>query len=147
MKRNFIIIISTNFLIITLFILIPVGNCEKINENTLYVGGIGNGNYSKIQDAIDNASVGDTVFVFNGTYNESVFIHITLDPSYRALDNPLVTTKLLGRAKIPDAAYENANRTWLKVDVDYFGEKRRKADPSAGPFEGLGEGKISLKIW
>jgi len=79
--------------------------------------------------------------------NESVFIHITLDASYYALDNPMVTTKLLGRAKIPDAAYENANRTWLKVDIDYFGAKRRKADPSAGPFEGLGEGKISLKIW
>lgn len=35
---------------------------------TLYVGGSGEGNYSKIQDAIDNASDGDTVFVFNGTY-------------------------------------------------------------------------------
>lgn len=36
--------------------------------NWLYVGGSGPGNYTKIQDAIDNASVGDTVFVFNGTY-------------------------------------------------------------------------------
>jgi len=78
--------------------------------------------------------------------NGSVFIHITLDASYRDLDNPLVTTKLLGRAKIPDTAYENTY-TWWKIDTDYFGEKRRKADPSAGPFEGLGEGKISLKIW
>ena len=29
--------------------------------DTLYVGGNGTGNYSKIQDAIDNASDGDTV--------------------------------------------------------------------------------------
>ena len=36
--------------------------------NILYVGGNGPGNYSRIQDAIDNASDGDTVFVFNGTY-------------------------------------------------------------------------------
>ena len=36
----------------------------------LYVGGSGPGNYSKIQDAIDNASDGDTVFVFSGLYNE-----------------------------------------------------------------------------
>ncbi len=31
--------------------------------DTLYVGGDGLGNYTKIQDAIDNASVGDTIFV------------------------------------------------------------------------------------
>ncbi|MBN2065256.1 MAG: hypothetical protein JW771_00415, partial [Candidatus Thermoplasmatota archaeon] len=29
----------------------------------LYVGGVGPGNYSYIQDAIDNASEGDTVFI------------------------------------------------------------------------------------
>jgi parallel beta-helix repeat protein len=44
-------------------------------REVLLVGGSGPGNYSKIQDAIDNASNGDTIFVFNGTYNE----HITID--------------------------------------------------------------------
>ncbi len=33
--------------------------------NTLYVGGDGPGNYTKIQDAINNASDGDTVFVYD----------------------------------------------------------------------------------
>ena len=36
--------------------------------NILYVGGNGPGNYSTIQEAIDNATDGDTVFVYNGTY-------------------------------------------------------------------------------
>lgn len=36
--------------------------------NTLYVGGYGPDNYTKIQDAIDNASDGDTIFVYNGIY-------------------------------------------------------------------------------
>ena len=45
-------------------------NVEKqstisLNGKTLYVGGSGPGNYTKIQDAIDNASNGDTVFVYN----------------------------------------------------------------------------------
>ncbi len=42
--------------------------------NTLYVGGSGPGNYSKIQDAVDNASDGDTVLVYSGTYYENVIV-------------------------------------------------------------------------
>jgi len=36
----------------------------------LYVGGSGPGYYSKIQDAIDNASDGDTVYVYSGIYDD-----------------------------------------------------------------------------
>jgi len=43
--------------------------------NILYVGGSGPGNYTKIQDAIDNSSNGDTVFVYSGMYNERVSIN------------------------------------------------------------------------
>ena len=50
-----------------------------LNGNTLYVGGSGPGNYTKIQDAIDNASDGDTVFVYNGTYYENVVINKSID--------------------------------------------------------------------
>jgi len=42
--------------------------------NILYVGGDGPGNYSDIQDAVKNASNGDTVYVYNGTYYEQVKI-------------------------------------------------------------------------
>lgn len=45
-----------------------------LNGNTLYVGGDGPGNYSSIQEAIDDASDGDTIFVYNGTYCENVVI-------------------------------------------------------------------------
>jgi parallel beta-helix repeat protein len=46
---------------------IPIGS-----GNILYVGGTGPGNYSSIKDAIDNASDGDTVYVYNGIYHERV---------------------------------------------------------------------------
>jgi parallel beta-helix repeat protein len=46
------------------------------NGNILYVGGNGPGNYSKIQDAIDNSTHGDTVFVYDDSspYFEQVEI-------------------------------------------------------------------------
>ncbi len=44
--------------------------------NTLYVGGNGTGNYSKIQDAIDDASDGYTVYVYDDSspYYENVIV-------------------------------------------------------------------------
>ncbi len=73
-------------------ILLFVGTCiiPAIAQNTknspstsrgnwLYVGGSGPGNYTKIQDAIDNASDGDIVFVFSGLYIENVFVNKSLN--------------------------------------------------------------------
>jgi len=44
--------------------------------NTLYVGGSGPGNYSTIQEAIDAASDGDTIFIYSGTYHPDSNIHV-----------------------------------------------------------------------
>ncbi len=79
--------------------------------------------------------------------SDSVFLHIILDDSWHALDKRLVTTALLGRAKMSNAAYENPDGTPLKINNDYFGKKRSEANPSAGPFENPGEGKLTLKVW
>ena len=45
------------------------------NANTLYVGGGGPNNYTSIQDAIDNASNGDTIFVYSGLYFENIVVN------------------------------------------------------------------------
>ena len=44
-------------------------------SKTLYVGGDGPENYSKIQDAIDNASNRDTIYVYSGIYYEQLSIN------------------------------------------------------------------------
>ena len=49
-----------------------------LNGNTLYVGGSGPGNYTKIQDAIDNASDGDLIYIYSGTYYESLSLRKSL---------------------------------------------------------------------
>jgi nitrous oxidase accessory protein len=43
--------------------------------NLLYVGGNGPGNYTMIQDAINDSSDGDTVFVYHGNYTENIIIN------------------------------------------------------------------------
>jgi alpha-N-arabinofuranosidase len=78
---------------------------------------------------------------------DSVFLHIILDDSFYVLDKPLVTTGLLGRAGIPNEIYENPDGAPLKIDTDYFGKRRSETNPSAGPFENPGEGKLTLKVW
>jgi parallel beta-helix repeat protein len=75
--------------IILLFVgtgIIPVvaQNTEKphpsLRGTWLYVGGSGPGNYTSIQDAIDNASNGDIIFVFDESapYYESLMINTSI---------------------------------------------------------------------
>ncbi len=52
---------------------------KKLDGKTLYVGGDGPGNYSKIQDAIQDANDGDTIFVFNGRYIENVNVYKSIN--------------------------------------------------------------------
>ncbi len=58
-----------------------------------YVGGVGPNNYTKIQDAIDNTSDGDTVYVFPGTYKE----HIVINTSIQLQGAGLLTTLIDGK--------------------------------------------------
>jgi nitrous oxidase accessory protein len=44
------------------------------DDSILYVGGSGPGNYTRIQDAINNASIGDIIFVYSGFYQENIVI-------------------------------------------------------------------------
>ncbi len=57
-----------------------------------------------------------------------------------------VTTELLGRAAIPDLPYEQPDGTPIRVNTDYFGKPRSDEDPTPGPFEGIGEGVVRLKV-
>jgi parallel beta-helix repeat protein len=58
--------------------------------NTLYVGGIGPNNYTKIQDAIDDSSNGDTVFVFD--YSSPYYENVVVNKSIELLGEDKNTT-------------------------------------------------------
>jgi len=62
--------------------------------DTLYVGGSGPGNYSTIQEAIDDASDGDTVFVY--AYSSPYYENVIVDKSIKLIGEDRETTIING---------------------------------------------------
>ncbi|MCP5114462.1 MAG: right-handed parallel beta-helix repeat-containing protein [bacterium] len=75
------------------------------------------------------------------------YLRLKLAAELRNAATKLVTTKLLGKAKIPGLPYENADGTPVVIDRDYFGKKRNATSPSAGPFENPSKGDLNPKLW
>ena len=77
MKKN---CIAKGIIVGTILLLIGASSVTAMNiqpsqlmgRGVLYVGGGGPGNYTSIQEAIDNCTSGDTIYVFTGTYAENV---------------------------------------------------------------------------
>ncbi len=63
---------------------------------TLTVDDSGGANYSRIQDAINNASAGDTILVYSGTYYENV--NVTKQLTMSGIGMPVVDAKGKGSA-------------------------------------------------
>ena len=70
--------------------------------NTLYVGGNGTGNYTKIQDAIDDASDGDTVYVYDDS--SPYYENIGIDKSINLIGENKETTVIDGGSSTWDFA-------------------------------------------
>jgi parallel beta-helix repeat protein len=70
-----ILIILTIMLIFSFINSLIRSEIITAKNNTLYVGGSGQGNYTFIQSAVDNSSDNDTIFVYKGVYKESIFIN------------------------------------------------------------------------
>ena len=81
--------------------------------NTLYVGGSGPGNYSTIQEAIDDASDGDTVFVYDDS--SPYYENVVIDKSVNLIGENKQTTIIDG-CKNGDVVKIIANQ----VDINGF---------------------------
>jgi len=73
-------------------------------------------------------------------------LHLVLGQELKQTNTRLVTTALLGKAKIPQLAYEQADGSPLKLDADYFGKPRNKTHPTPGPFENPGSGDLTFTL-
>lgn len=78
---------------------------------------------------------------------EQFILHLILGPELKQAATKLVTTALLGKARIPGLPYEKPDGAPLKISTDYFGKKRSETNPSAGPFENPAPGQLALRVW
>jgi len=79
--------------------------------------------------------------------DDGIYLFLTLDESITSRANPLVTTKLLGKTKISESAFENPDGSPLTIDRDFYGRKRDSKNSCAGPFSNPGAGRLTLKVW
>ena len=74
MKERILTVGITVLLLIVMF-----SGCIEEKSKLIYVDDDGGADYTQIQKAIDNASVGDTIFVRNGTYYETLIINKSIN--------------------------------------------------------------------
>ena len=76
------------------------------------------------------------------------WLSMAVDPTWTSKQKrPVVTTKSLPKAKVPDLPYVKPDGTSYRLGTDYFGGKRNTANPAPGPFEFSGKNTIRLKVW
>ena len=59
----------------------------------------------------------------------------------------IITTEYLGKAKVPNAFFENPDGTRLVISRDYSGDERTGDKTNAGPFADPGNERIIIKVW
>jgi len=79
---------------------------------------------------------------------DGLYLHLIHDKTWMQQERRLVTTEMLGKTKTPDLPYLNFNGSALKIDRDYFGDKRDTVNPYPGPFIELQTNAgQSIKVW
>jgi len=124
-------------------------NIEKQPRSTLggkwwYVGGTGPGNYTIIQDAVDNASNGDTVFVYHGTYNQDPHLLqcVTIEKSISLIGEDKNTTIIKG-CRIGDVITEVAGNVTITGFTLENGGAGNNPGAAINIFKSNGMGTIS----
>ena len=95
MKRIWSIAVSF-LLLLTVFSFIDMQFeiSRPVRGAVVYVGGTGPGNLSTIQAGINAANPGDTVFIYNGTYNETVVVTKTINLTGEDMNSTIIINPL-----------------------------------------------------
>lgn len=111
--------------------LIITGSVSAINTtpanqssrgDILYVGGSGAGNYSTIQSAITASNDGDTVYVYNGVYNETLVVYKEITLKGENMTNTIIDGNKMetvlsinkGNVSVSDFTFQNCKAPGVK---------------------------------
>jgi len=94
------------------------------NSKTLYVGGIGPGNYTSIQVAIDDASDGDSVFVYNDSspYFENILVNKSINLIGEDRDTTVVDARGRGTVVSISSDYVNIQGFIIQNSGNHFND-------------------------
>ncbi len=95
-------------------------NVVSYDRNILYVGGTGPNNYTLIQSAIDDASEGDTVYVYEGTYYEHIYINTTISLIGKNKGFTIINGSGTGNVVTVNAGYVNINGFTIEKSGNSF---------------------------
>lgn len=114
MKREFI----ESILIVLLFVLGTA--VTPVYAENFTVDSKGGGNYSSIQEAVNNANTGDTIIVNPGIYNENIVVdkELTILSNSASLASSTARTYVIGAVSEKDVFNVNSNN--VKIDGFYI---------------------------
>jgi len=79
--------------------------------------------------------------------NDGVFMQFAFNQLYFNHKVNIITTNILGKARIPKALFDNPDGTPLIIDKDYSGLMRTDQNNLPGPFVNLTGDIIVVKVW
>ena len=78
---------------------------------------------------------------------KGIFLNFAFPNEIMTMKNSRITTAILGRTKVSGQQFVNPDGSEIDISTDYFGKKRKKNSPTAGPFEKPDKGNNKLKVW
>lgn len=76
----------------------------------------------------------------------NVFVEWTPGAELDQASTVLVTSMLLGVARVPSLPYVSADGSAITIDRDFLGKKRSRSQPTPGPFENPGSDRHRAKV-
>ncbi len=104
--RSAFALILVGILLVGFTLIQPIKIC-KASGNTIYVDDSGGANYTTIQEAVEVAEPGDTIYVYSGTYNENFEINKILTLTGESRENTIINGAATGNIVKITANYVN----------------------------------------